>query len=83
MDARKQRYEQGDLPSLLKTVDRVLVAKGRNTLTFDVKGGAADPGALAGAALGRSGTLRAPTARVGRTLLVGFSEDMWDGALRA
>jgi hypothetical protein len=77
VDARKQRYEHADLASLFSQVERVIVAKGRGTLAFDLQHDATDVDALSGHVLGRSGTLRAPTARVGRTLLVGFSEDAW------
>lgn len=36
---------------------------------------------LAAHALGRSGKLRAPTARVGKTLLVGWGEEAWETVL--
>ena len=37
---------------------------------------------LAGLMLGPTGRLRAPTLRVGRTLLVGFAEDAYREALK-
>jgi hypothetical protein len=42
---------------------------------------AAGPGELAKALVGPSGNLRAPAARVGRDLLVGFSPEAWRAAL--
>ena len=48
----------------------VLVAKGKKLLRFETD--SADADELAGAILGRSGTLRAPAIRVGKTFLVGF-----------
>ncbi len=51
------------------------VAKGKKLLRFTVKGG--DEDALAEAILGRSGTLRAPAIRVGKTFLVGFHGDAY------
>jgi hypothetical protein len=37
---------------------------------------------LAWDVLGRTGNLRAPTARVGDTFLVGFHEEVWSDVLR-
>lgn len=54
----------------------VVVAKGKNAVTF----AAGDP-ALRTAALGPSGNLRAPAARIGERWLVGFHEQAWADAL--
>lgn len=74
------------VPALLEDIREVVVARGRRYDRFDLSA----PGASAEAAerivgsskslvdllLGRSGKLRAPTMRVGQTLLVGFNADM-------
>lgn len=62
-----------DALALARTVDRVVVARGKSALTFDMKADL-DEDALAAALLGRTGNLKAPTLRIGRTLLVGFGE---------
>lgn len=74
------------IPALLEGIQEVVVARGRRYDRFDLSA----PGASAEAAdrivgssksladllLGRTGKLRAPTMRVGDTLLVGFHADM-------
>ena len=59
--------------ALMSEANDVLVAKGKKLLRFEP--GTSDPDELAGAILGRSGTLRAPAIRVGKTFLVGYHED--------
>lgn len=49
------------------------MAKGKKVTTLD--GSDADSEEIAAVALGPTGNLRAPTVRVGRTVLVGFNED--------
>ena len=66
------RAEAGEIA---KQATRVIVAKGRKVREFA-------PGGKAGAdvidaMLGPTGNLRAPTVRVGRTVLVGFDEDVF------
>jgi len=57
----------------------VLAARGKKVLEFALKD--ADRAELQKAVIGPSGNLRAPVARVGRTFLVGFNEDMWSSVL--
>jgi hypothetical protein len=49
---------------------------------LDLRKGKPDRATLEGLLLGRSGTLRAPTLRRGRTLIVGFDEDTYRRVLR-
>ena len=49
------------------------MGKGKKVVVFDMKA-PPDDDALAAQLLGPSGNLKAPTLRMGRTLLVGFSE---------
>lgn len=80
VDARKERYGRERLPEVWRGVSRVVVARRGKRLEFDPKarGARAD---LEKAVLGPSGNLRAPAARVGDTLLVGFDEAVWDEIL--
>lgn len=66
---------------VLEGVDELWVAKGRNTVRFDLRKERPDDEALLGLLLGRSGKLRAPTIRVGRRLLVGYHAAMLEEAL--
>ena len=60
-----------DAVALVKDAKKVIVAKGKKVQTFP--GGKASKDVV-GAMLGPTGNLRAPTVRVGKTLLVGFEE---------
>ena len=73
VDARKTRFGEEDLEALFKGAREVVVTKGKKAESFK-------PGddALAAAALGRSGNLRAPAIRVGKRWLVGYSEGPWE-----
>jgi hypothetical protein len=77
VDARKTRFEETDLEELFSSAKEVVVAKGKKTLRFAV-GDEMDWSAFAGEALGRSGNLRAPTVRVGKRMLVGYSDGVWE-----
>ncbi len=57
------------------------MSKGKNVVAFDMKKDKPDEATLLSHLLGPSGNLRAPTIRKGRTLLVGFNEDMYTDAL--
>ena len=59
------------------------MAKGKKVLEFKVKSALEgdDRALLEKAVIGPSGNLRAPTARVGKTFLVGFNPEMWTNVL--
>lgn len=61
-------------------MDRIVAAKGKKIDVLDLKKHPADDEIL-GVLLGPTGNLRAPTARVGKTLLVGFNEEAYDSVL--
>ncbi len=60
----------------MSEANTVLVAKGKKLLRFETK--SADNDELASVILGRSGTLRAPAIRVGKTFLVGFNAEAYE-----
>lgn len=80
MDARKHKFTREDLPALMSVGRQVVVAKGKRSLSFPL-GAEADWDEIAAVALGRSGTLRAPTLRSGDTWLVGYHADAWTESL--
>ena len=63
---------------LISAVSKVIVAKGKKVSSFP--GGEVTEEKVA-ALLGPTGNLRAPTIRVGKTLLVGFNESSYEKAL--
>lgn len=80
MDAKKTRYGAGELAALFGAAGEAHVAKGKRVETWRWSGGRL-PAELAGAVLGPSGNLRAPTVRAGTTWCVGFAPEGWSAAL--
>ena len=75
VDAKKKTLGEADALAMLAGIDHVYVAKGKKVVHVKLKG--ADLKEVAAMMLGPTGNLRAPTLRVGRTLLVGFEEGMY------
>ena len=74
VDARKNRLGPADARKLLKDVDELYAMRGKKVEHFDLKKGKLDEETVQRVLIGPTGNLRAPTFRVGRTLLVGFDE---------
>lgn len=68
-----------DAAAMAKAASRVVVAKGKKVSEFK-PGGKAGADVVA-AMLGPTGNLRAPTIRRGKTVLVGFNEEVYSDAL--
>ena len=64
---------------LLSDTTTLVIAKGKKVERIDLKG--ADLDSAARAMLGPTGNLRAPTLKVGETLIVGFDEDSYRSVL--
>jgi arsenate reductase-like glutaredoxin family protein len=73
-----RKLDKKDAKALIESSSRVIVAKGKNVKRFP--GGKATAESIA-ALLGPTGNLRAPTVRVGKTLLVGFDEETFKDIL--
>ena len=76
-DANKQKQGRDEALRLARSAARVIVAKGKNIVTFDMKKNLPDDDTLLAHLLGPTGNLRAPTVRVGQSLLVGFNEEAY------
>jgi hypothetical protein len=76
-DASKDRRGRDAALALARTVEKVVVARGKKVVVFDMKKAPPDDDTLAAHLLGPTGNLRAPTLRKGRTLLVGFSPEAY------
>src|SRR5262249_53956684 len=76
-DATKERKGRDEAVALAKTAARVVVARGTKVVEFDMRNDPPDDDTLAAHLLGPTGNLKAPTLRVGNTLLVGFGEDAY------
>ena len=82
VDARKVRLEQKDALAMLTDIDEIYVAKGKRVSHVDLRKENPGNDALLSLLLGPTGNLRAPTLRVGRTLLVGFDEATYEKMFR-
>jgi hypothetical protein len=73
VNAAKERKGRAAALALARAAKRVVVARGKSFLSFDMSD-PPDDDALAAALLGPTGNLKAPTLRKGDLLLVGFGE---------
>jgi hypothetical protein len=76
-DAGKERRGREEALALARAADRVVIARGKKVMVFDMRKAPPDDDTLAAHLLGPTGNLRAPTLRKGRTLLVGFGEEAY------
>ncbi len=74
-----KKLGRSDAATLAKAASKVIVAKGKKVDEFKTAGKA--PKAAVDAMLGPTGNLRAPTLRVGKTIVVGFNEETYSSAL--
>jgi arsenate reductase-like glutaredoxin family protein len=77
VDATKVRYDERDALTLLNGVEKLIAAKGKRIEVFDLKHDRPTDDTLLAHLMGPTGNLRAPTARVGKVLMVGFNEDAY------
>jgi arsenate reductase-like glutaredoxin family protein len=77
LDARKNRIGSAEALNLLCKIDRLYVSKGKQFVQIDLKKNRPDDDSLTKMVLGPTGNLRAPTIKIGKTLLVGFNEEMY------
>jgi len=74
-----RKLQADDAKKLLKGASKLIVAKGKKTNEFSL--GSRISRETVEAMLGPTGNLRAPTAIVGKTVLVGFNEEAYSGTL--
>jgi len=77
VDAKKERMGGEQALELLEGMTKLLVAKGKKITEVDLKKDRPDDESLIKLMLGPTGNLRAPTMKVGKTVLVGFNDDMY------
>lgn len=68
-----------DAAALAGSVSKLIVSKGKKVSEF--KAGDLKSAEAIAAMLGPTGNLRAPTLRVGKTLVVGFNDEIYSAAL--
>jgi hypothetical protein len=81
VDATKEKRGRAEALKLAKSVERIVAAKGKKVVVFDMTKAPPDDDTLAAHLLGPSGNLRAPTLHIGETLVVGFGEEAYKQVL--
>ncbi len=77
VNATKERYGKSDLKALFADASKVVVAKGKKVVEFDLKKAPPTSAELEKVVLGPTGNLRAPAIRTGKTWLIGFNADAY------
>ncbi len=76
-----RKLGEADASDLLANAQTLIVAKGKKVRRWQLTATVDDEAKTA--MLGPTGNLRAPTLRVGTTLLVGFNEEVYSEVLRS
>ncbi len=75
------RLGQGDALKLARSVSTMIGTKGRSIFRHAVSKSEPDDAEILRCLIGPTGNLRAPTLRIGKTLIVGFNEELYSDAL--
>jgi arsenate reductase-like glutaredoxin family protein len=81
VDAKKERIGEKQALALARAMQKVVVAKGKKVVAFDLRKSPPSDSELAAVIMGPTGNLRAPALKVGTTFLVGFNEEAYDSLL--
>lgn len=77
VDATKDKRGRDEAIALARSAQRVVAVRGKKTVVFDMTHDPPNDDDLAAHLLGPTGNLKAPTLRVGSTLLVGFGVEAY------
>jgi arsenate reductase-like glutaredoxin family protein len=80
VNATKTHLALEDAKAMLKGIEEIVSSRGQKTVRLFMKDKPNDA-ALEAALIGPTGRLRAPTARIGKRLLVGFDEATYRATL--
>ena len=81
VDATKDRRGRDEALKLARGAERVVAARGKKVVVFDMTTDPPDDETLAAHVLGPTGNLKAPTLRISETLLVGFGAEAYEQVL--
>ena len=71
-----RKLQAADSEDMLRAASKLIAMKGKKIIEF--KGGKDTADEAIDAMLGPTGNLRAPTMKLGKTLLVGFNEEIFE-----
>lgn len=78
VDARKTPLVDADALELVRQVNQIYVTRGTKVVHLDLKRDQPDDAAILALLIGPSGKLRAPTLKLGKTLVVGFDQATYE-----
>ena len=78
MNATKTKLQRPDALALISKVSELYAVRGKKVIHFDLRLDKPGDDELAKVMLGPTGNLRAPTLRMGRTLVVGFDAGTYE-----
>jgi arsenate reductase-like glutaredoxin family protein len=81
VDAKKTPINKNEALSIARQADEIWASKGSKLVHIDLRRSDPTDEQILAVVLGPSGNLRAPTLRVGKTLLVGFEETSYERVL--
>jgi arsenate reductase-like glutaredoxin family protein len=82
VNAKQQRMSEKDALALAASTDEIWAAKGKRIVHLDLRSARASSRDILAVLLGPTGNLRAPTLRIGRTLIVGYDEATYSRLFR-
>ena len=77
VNAAKEKIGAAKALELLAGIDTIVVIKGKKIDRLELKKNRPDDAAILALIIGPTGNLRAPTAKVGKTMLVGFNDEAY------
>lgn len=77
----KAKLGEADAWKIAQAASRVIAAKGKRVTRYDMKADAPAKKELLSHMLGPTGNLRAPTIVAGKTVVVGFSDEVYEEVL--
>jgi len=79
VDAKKETHQKDKAIEVLKKANSLHAAKGKKIVEVDLKKTELTQDEILKLILGPTGNLRAPTLLLGKTMVVGFNEEMYQG----
>jgi arsenate reductase-like glutaredoxin family protein len=77
VDCNKVKFDAAAALKLLDGMQKLVAAKGKKIVEFNLKGERPTDEELIAVMIGPTGNLRAPTAKIGKTLLIGFNDEAY------
>jgi arsenate reductase-like glutaredoxin family protein len=78
----KAKLGKKDALQLASRASSIRIAKGKKVMTYNMKKDRPSDDELLQGMLGPTGNLRAPAIMKGKTLIIGFNEEMYDSSLK-